>query len=349
MRTQVIALVLLCTSGCVLPSFQKVGAGGGAQDAGAKSGATCGLADQLAPSCTACINQQCCELAKPCGAGTACGADLLKPITPVTQVSTDFDQLLGCMQRQCDTACNVRWGCVGKYAWPVPTSDYSFGVNVIDFAAEPKLPLPGVTVDACQSIDPTCQNGRIAHGVTDAAGSVRLSVPPGFDGFFSFSGAGYTPSTTQWTDPIYRVSDFTQYQLNDLSLAGLAVVAGVHSSIDQPFDPNLGHLIFRVQSCLPVRYLDNPGLPYAEAEDVRVSVSPNPGGSQVVYTDKSGNLTIDLEATTSRGVGGAFSLPARNLSVSAVDTQSGLEVATGTVVVRAGSIAFMYMLPKSTR
>jgi hypothetical protein len=353
MRACCFALLALGALGCVLPDFQKVATepntDAGAQDAATASGPTCGLSNRLPKSCNACIRQNCCDLAKSCGQGTACGADLLKPITPATQVSSDFDALLGCMQNQCDEACDVTWGCIDKYSWPVPSKDYGFRVDVIDFAAEPRMPLPGVTVDACQSVDPTCQSGRTSRAVTDKNGSVMLSVPPAFEGFFSFSGAGYAPSTTQWTEPIYRVSNFTQFQLTSDALAGLAVATGVHKSFAEPFDPTTGHVIFRVQGCLPVRYLDNTGLPHAEAADVKVSISPNPGASRVFYTDKSNAVALALDRTSSRGVGGAFSLPASNLTVSAVDMKSGREVSTGTVLVRARGVAFMYMLPNSAR
>lgn len=353
MRACFIAWLAFGAAGCLLPDFQKVATDtnrdAGAQDAAASSEPTCGLSNKLPKSCNACIRQSCCELAKACGQGSACGADLLKPITPATQVSTDFDALLGCMQSQCDDACNVTWGCIDKYTWPVPGKDYGFRIDVIDFAAEPRMPLPDVTVDACQSVDPTCQSGRTSRAVTDKSGSVMLSVPRAFDGFFSFSGAGYAPSTTQWTEPIYRVSNFTQFQLTSAALAGLAVATGVHKAFTDPFDPTTGHVIFRVQGCLPMRYLDNTGLPHAEAADVKVSISPNPGSSRVFYTDKSDAVALALDMTSSRGVGGAFSLPATNLTVSAVDTKSGREVSTGTVLVRAGGVAFMYMLPSSAR
>jgi hypothetical protein len=351
MRAAFIAMLALGAAGCVLPEFKKVPtdavADGGAQDGGGASEAACGLSDKLPKTCAACIRHNCCSLAKDCGAGTACGADLLKPIAPTTQVSSDFDALLGCMQTQCDDACNVTWGCVDKYTWPVPTKDYSFRVAVIDFAAEPTLPLPGVSVDACQSVDPTCKSGRTSHAVTDAKGDVTLTVPPAFDGFFSFSGGGYAPATTQWSEPIYRVANFTQFQLTSDALAALAVFAHVHKTITEPFDPNTGHVIFRVQGCLPVRYLDNTGLPHAEAADVKVTVSPNPDASRVFYTDKSSSVALALDRTSSSGIGGAFSLPTGNLSVSAMDTKSGREVATGTVQVQAGGVAFMYMLPTS--
>jgi hypothetical protein len=341
--TKAVYALLLLSAACVLPEFKKV------EPADASSGKACGLSDKLPKGCNACIQESCCDLAKACGHGTACGRDLLEPITPAADFSEDFDPLLGCLQRFCDQACDVSWGCVGNYSVPAPMDPYSIGVHVIDFAADPEMSLPDVTVSACNSVDPACQSGKVVSQVTDGDGNVALSVTPSFDGFFSLSGGGYASSTVQWSEPLYRISGFTQYQLTDASIGALAVVTGVHQSFDQPFDPNVGHMIFRIQSCLPLRYLGNSDFPRAEASDVRVRFEPNDGATSVFYTDKSGGVALALEATSSNGFGGAFNLPARNLSVTAVDSISDRTVATGTVVIRPGTVGFIYLVPNSTR
>src|SRR5436305_596848 len=87
--------------GCILPSFevahmQNAPDGGAAgADAAPLAGEACGLSNKLHRDCDACIRENCCDLAKACAAGTACGDDLLKAITPVADFSTDFDPLLG--------------------------------------------------------------------------------------------------------------------------------------------------------------------------------------------------------------------------------------------------------------
>lgn len=348
MRALLLGWLVLCSAACVLPDYERVAAeGGGAGSPAELPGKACGLSDQLPRSCDACIREECCDAARDCPAGSDCGKDLLKPITPVAEVSAGFEPLLGCLQSKCNAACKVDWGCVGDYTWPVPEDDYEFDVSVVDFAAEPEMPLPDVTVAACQSVDPACESGRVSEAVTGAEGRVSLTVPPTFDGFFSFSGGDHAPSTAQWTEPVYRISDFTQYQLSQGALLALASAAGIHSTPQQQFDANVGHMIFRVQNCVPQRFLHNLQPPRAEASDVQVSFGEQPGASRIFYVDKSGNLSLELDATSTQGVGGVFSLPARNLSVTAVDAVSGDEIADGTVVVRPGAIGFIYLLPKS--
>jgi len=353
----------LALSGCILPSYHQnppIDAGSSKKktDAGVEAGAAdaasarpkgpaCGLSDKLAPACDACVRENCCDLATACAEGTACGADLLKPITPVADFSTDFDPLLGCMQGKCEQECKVNWGCVDAYHWPTPSDSLNVGITVIDFAAVPDKPLPDVKVQACNAIDPACGSGLIAEATTGKDGKVELAVNSAFNGFFDFSGGGYVDSTVQWSEPIYRLGAFKHYQLTSDALAALAVIVGLHQSTSDAFKSDAGFLIFRVQGCLPLRYLAQPDLPRAEVGDVKVSFEPNDGASQIFYTEPSGAVSTTRDSTTSDAVGGSFVVPARNLTVHAMDTHSGKEVASGSVRVRPGAIGFMYLVPRS--
>lgn len=338
----------LFTAGCVLPAFKKVpGTDAGPMTTSTVPGKACGLSDKLPQTCDACIRKSCCDLAKACGSGTACGKDLLKPITPLATLSESFDPLLDCMQQNCDDACHVSWGCVDNYSWTTPQPSYDITVTVDDFAAEPPMPLPGVTVNACQSVDPACKSGKVSGAVTDDKGEAKLTLTSRFEGFFDFSGGGYTSSTAQFSEPLYQVAGFRQYQLTDGAIQFLAVTTGVHKTVDEKFDPSLGHIIFRAQNCLPPRYLDRDNPPHAEAAGVHVSVDPNENASPVFYTDKSGGVSLSQDATSSTGLGGAFGFPAHNLTVTATDAATSRKVATGTVVVRPATIGFIYLVPSS--
>ncbi|MFI5309188.1 MAG: hypothetical protein ACHQ53_17665, partial [Polyangiales bacterium] len=293
-RTGLALFCALALGGCLLPSYRqnppidagksatgKSDAGTAASDAARPKGPACGLSAKLPPACDACVRENCCDLANACGEGTECGKDLLEPITPVADFSTDFDPLLGCMQGMCEQACQVNWGCVDKYRWPTPAQDLNVDVTVIDFAAVPDKPLADVKVQACNAVDPSCGTGLVAEATTGKDGKVTLQVQPSFDGFFDFSGGGYLDSTVQWSEPFYRLTGFKQYQLTSDALAGLAVIVGLHQSADEPFNADAGHLIFRVEGCLPLRYLNADQLPRAEVADVKVSFEPNDGASPI--------------------------------------------------------------------
>jgi hypothetical protein len=346
---------LLAAPACVLPAYEEVDAQGdsiraeGGMPAVLSEAGACGLSHMLEPECDACIRQNCCELAEECGEGTECGEDLLEPITPLADFSEDFDPLLGCMQRECQRECQVNWGCVGDYEWPEPEESYGFEVRVIDYAAEPSQPIAEVDVQACIEVDAACDSGRVDAVVTDDDGKAALEVPSDFDGFFTFSGGGYLDTTVKWSEPVYRATDWTHYELQESAVEALALITGVHQSSDDEFEPGTGHFIFRVQSCLPLRYTSSGGFPSSEVAGVRVEFEPSDGASQVFYTTESGGVSTTLDASTADGLGGAFNVPARNITARAIDVESGDVVAEGLVHVREGTIGYVYFLPESRR
>jgi hypothetical protein len=356
-RLALITLASVATLlGCALPGFEKVDSvepepNPGQMDSGMgmrARGPGCGRSAELPVACDDCIREHCCDLAEACGEGTECGDDLLEPITPVADFSTDFDPLLGCMQRRCDAECEVNWGCVDNYEWPAASEPVDLEVRVVDYADEEEGALADVTVMACDAVDPTCDSGRRAEGITGSDGKVLLSNLPGaFDGFYSFSGADYMDATVQWSEPIHRVTGFTQYQLRPSDVKALALITGVHDSADDMFEPGRGHLIFRIQGCLPMRYLSTGEFPQAETAGVHISFAPNDGATQVFYTEETGGVSVNLDATTIDALGGAFNVAPRNLTVTAVDVATDREVARGVVNVRVGAIGYMYLVARS--
>lgn len=321
----------------------------GQPDAGAPVLPVCGISDQLSEVCDACIRSKCCEEAMECAEGTACGEDLLEPITPVADFSKDFDPMLACMQRECDAPCEVNWGCVGNYQWPSVSEPYTVDITVVDFAADPDRPLQDVMVKACSGIDPACVRGLIDDDTSDGDGQVSLTLPEAFEGFFTFEGSGYLPTTVQWSEPVSRVLDWKHYQLDAASVRALARATGVHKTPEQEFDPAVGHLIFRIQSCVPLRYLINDAFPLADAANVAIEFEPNDGASDVFYLSDTGAVSASLKATSRAGVGGAFNVPAVNLNVTATNVADGRVVAQGPVQARPGTIGFIYMLPTARR
>lgn len=346
MRPALLLCMSLCLAACVLPSFDKVGKSKVDDDAdgGAMSGQACGRSAELAPKCDRCIQKNCCDAARACGKGTDCGDDMLAKITPAAQFSSEYEPLLACLQEKCDEECGVSWGCLDDYDIAEASDEYEVPVQIIDFAAVPTRTLPDVTTDACRALDPGCNSGRIARGVSDESGGVVLSLPASFDGFFQFSGGGYASATAQWSEPVFR-SGFVQSLLTQEDIARFAVATGVHKDLSETFDPELGHIIFRTHNCLPISYFHRSKPPHAEAADIQVMIEPAEGSSPVFYTDKLGSVAPELEATSATGIGGAFNFPGRNRTVTAFDAKTGRQIAKVTAVVRPQALAFVYLMP----
>ncbi|HKP56276.1 MAG TPA: hypothetical protein VJV78_06140 [Polyangiales bacterium] len=355
-----LALLLFVSAAvsCVLPDFEKVeddtnDPSRNKSDSGPDDMLTCPVELPLGSSCRKCIAANCCDQAKTC-AGDACGADIRLPINPLTQVNDKFDALASCMLQHCDTedTCNVRWGCVDNYIWPSLKRDHPFSMRVFNYADPREVGLPGVKVRMCESSDPLCAEGSgyVTTGTTDASGNVDFTAPKGFNGYFQLSGGSPAPATVQWSQPVYDVVDsFNHQALTPTAVAGLAVTVGLHTRLDEPFEPNTGHLIARMQNCLPLRYLDSQDPDRAgRARDVTFRFTPNGGATKMYYVNDMATLDTALDRTSWRGYAGAFQVPPTNVTVTAKHAVTGQQLASGTLTIRDGTIGFMYLVPNTS-
>jgi hypothetical protein len=176
---------------------------------------------------------------------------------------------------------------------------------------------------------------------------VDFTVPKGFNGYFQLSGGSPVPATVQWSQPAYDVVDsFSHQALAPSAVAGLALKAGVHSRLEEPFEPNTGHLIARMQNCLPLRYLDSQDPSRAgRARDVTFRFTPDTGATRMFYVNDMATLDTALDRTTWRGYAGAFEVPPTNVTVTATHAVTGKPLASGTLTIRDGTIGFMYLVP----
>jgi hypothetical protein len=133
--------------------------------------------------------------------------------------------------------------------------------------------------------------------------------------------------------------------MSAVDLAAFAVTTGVHQSFDESFEPGRGHMIVRVQNCLPVSYVDTPLR--ATAPNVRIEFPQTEGASRFFYTEDSGEVSVSREYTSEFGFGGAFNFPPYNIAVRAIDVDTEHEVASGRAQIVPGGVAFLYLLPRS--
>jgi hypothetical protein len=347
-----LAWVALAALGCSMPDFAKVDSNTladsgvpAAEDGGPDGPLACQVDLNLGAACKACVAEHCCEQASACADG-ACGPDIRLPISPATRVTEAFDSLMECMQAECDgpDSCDVSWGCVDRYRLPQLEQDHRFEMRVFNFADPDETGLPGVNVRLCEASDPSCMSSDfMSEAQTDDQGIASFVAEPGFSGYFVLNGGGPVPGVLLWNVPVYTIVDRFEHQaFPPGAVDALAVVTRLHSEAGQPFAPNTGHLIMRVQTCLPLRYLDHVN---ARAKDVRLTFTPNQGASRVYYVNDLGTVDLQLDATSARGYAGAFEVPVTNVRVTATLARTGKQVATGVIPVRDGSIGYMYLMP----
>ena len=337
--------------GCLLPSFEAVEEGqtGGAVEARD----VCELPTKLVNGCQLCIQRYCCDEANACAQDKTCRNDVNTLISPVAQFGETFGPLLECMHDSCDAACDVSWGCLGKYDWPEPTQDtITTEISFVDFA-DPSLPVNGVTVQACVNL--SSDTGCRAK-VEDADGQTELELPANFDGHFAFSGGErneepYLDATVRWSEPIYELAPFTHFMLRDSDLRRLALLSHYHPDDQTRFDASRAHLIVRTQTCLPHAYLNTERGLGAEAAGIVVQAEPNDGASRFFYTDRKGGGGPEpsLQFTTRDGIAGAFEMPVGLVRVTAIRKETGQVVATTPIPLSAGGLGFAYLLPTARR
>lgn len=344
---------LLAAVSCTLPEYRKIeGVKNPAStvDSGGPEVPSCSMDLQLAGGCRACVAEHCCEEAAACTDG-ACGEGIGFPLTPLTKVNEKFDALAGCMVENCDSedACDVSWGCVGKYKWPALKEVHQFSMRVFNYADTREIGIPNINVKLCESSDPGCSNdgGLITTSKTDSTGNADFTAMKGFSGYFELEGGGTVPATVQWNQAVYNVVDtFTHQALNPSAVVYLAVASQFHATPDQPFKAGTGFLIARAQNCLPLRYMEGSN-PIARARNVRFTFTPSTGASRVYYIDDMAMLDQSLDRTSARGYAGALEVLAANVSVTATHAMTGKVLATGVLPIREATIGFMYLVPNT--
>lgn len=340
--TVVIIALGLAAMSCVLPSYDvDEGAISSSSDVDAGSNALEAIVSGADGSCSACLASHCSAQRLACG--DAC-KDMKMPISPAMDLPTDADQLVQCMVEQCDDTCNVRWGCVDKYQWPNLSDAYNVVLRVVDPLSNQGL--KDVSVSACQGADPGCAAGAGlgSAGVTDDTGRVTLQLTSGFFGYFVIdAGPNYFPMVAFASQPMYRiVSSFTlnMFQRSWLNVLATMLQSEVHS--------DSGHVIFRAQNCLPVRFASSGAATSGFASGVAVSYSrAGANSTRVFYT--IGGLMVDPAAsgTTEQGngYGGAFNLPAGQTSL--VGTHASLDVINASIPLRSDALGFVFLVPNA--
>jgi hypothetical protein len=85
-----------------------------------------------------------------------------------------------------DYSVGASWGCVGSGAPAVrDAGDVTLTLAVRHLGAEP---IPGVSIQTCDKLDPGCMRTSPGFTTTDASGVATIHVGSGFDGYLDVRG-----------------------------------------------------------------------------------------------------------------------------------------------------------------
>jgi hypothetical protein len=295
--------------------------------------------DKATMTCEACLTSECKSERSSCG--NTCDT-LTWPVSPDWNVPDVADGFSRCLFQKCAVECDALWGCVDKYSLPAPKGPYNVTVRVVDPISNSE-PVENAKVTACGGADPGCAAGvgMESMDVTDAGGRARLTVPADFFGYFQIDGGDkFLPSTVMWSQPTYRAD--TGF---GASLFQKIWVEAVTKTLRVTRDPDRGHVIFRTQNCLPLRYLES-NESEAAAQNIRVSFSPS-AGTDTFYTTYG--LAIDPKAPTTlpggNGYGGALNFEPGNLAI--VGSLDDRQVTNATLPLRANAMGLVFLAPNT--
>jgi hypothetical protein len=201
-----------------------------------------------------------------------------------------------------------------------------------DFDPVTYTPVPGLTLRACNALDPLCGNPVAGPAVSNEAGAARLDVLQNFNGLFQIRGDNFLPSALYPGSLLAGATEETYPSAvlgkNDVAL--LAAAIGVPLQTDP--DAGVGHAFFQVYDCFDHT---GPGVSFTMDTD---------GGSQTVQWYTKNELPSTTATETDRlGAGGAVNVPVGGLTVHATLNETHRELGLANVVISPASTTFTWI------
>jgi hypothetical protein len=230
------------------------------------------------------------------------------------------------MSRPDAGAVDPRWACLdeaptGEAARVVPSVELTLVVTDVVMRAAPA----GLQGRACAKADVRCETPLTESVGLAEDDALHLTVPQRFDGFVELVSPS-TVSTMFFLDrELMRDSTEALTVVTTVALAGLAAEGNI------TLDPTLGHLLLRTFDCI--------GDP---AGGVRLMTAA--GGRPFAFVD--GLPNIDLQVTTTDGVGGFVNVPLGYAVVEGYRVDGERLLGRANVVVREGWFTYGDVEPR---
>ncbi|CAN5595081.1 hypothetical protein BH09MYX1_BH09MYX1_53480 [soil metagenome] len=226
------------------------------------------------------------------------------------------------------------WGCLGNVVVP-PVVKNKVKVTIPFQELVQKTPVSDIQVRVCARLDVGCNNPVSPLQTPAADGKITFDVDATFDGFAEVvpltpdgGSPNYVPSLVFFNPP--PVDDHvypTILLLSPETLNTVAIAAG--SSVD----PKLGSIFYAALNC--------EGTP---GEGVSATPDRTESTTQGFYLIK-GLPSLAASSTDTSGYGGIINTPLSFVKMSAVHFPTKRNIGTTTVLSRAGTITYVYLVP----
>jgi hypothetical protein len=234
-----------------------------------------------------------------------------QPLPVTCKEDADCDAAEACIEK----ACVGRWTCIDEA--PTTTKHEPIEVSIL-VATSFGEPMPGVLGKACRSIDPSC-GSPVLEATSDETGVLHLALPPDFTGYMEVVAEPFFPVLYYFPAPLT-----SGMSLPALNLTPAELIQGLGLAVGAAPDPERGHVLIALQSCL------------GTAPSVHLS-APKADDKTIAYYVQDGIPSADRDVTTAEGSGGFLNFPPGN---AVVDLSSGSldEVGSLSLTVRPGYI-----------
>jgi hypothetical protein len=192
--------------------------------------------------------------------------------------------------------------------------------------------LPGVSIEACDSLDPTCARPVTPLVVTGDAGQATLSLPQTFVDFVQLTNPNYLTAKVYMGRLLADASTFSApiAFLGTQEASLLAVALGVPFVLDA--DGGLGEAFFEVFDCFDRLA---PGVTFTMGVDA--------GPQTVQWYTKNQLPSTTTNVTDALGTGGAVNVPSGALTVTATLAATNRTLGSVNAYVAAGETTLMWV------
>lgn len=240
------------------------------------------------------------------------------PLPSTCKEDADCDAAEACIEKKCES----RWVCIEEEP---PESDHAQIDVAILVATSFGEPMPGVVGKACRSIDPSC-GSPVLEVTSDETGLFHLSLPADFTGYMEVVAEPFFPVLYY-----FPTSLRSGMSLPALNLTPAELIQGLGLAVGAAPDPERGHVLVAVQSCL------------GTAPGVHLN-APKADDKTITYYVQGGIPSADRTETTEEGSGGFLNFPPGNavveLSAGSLDRLGSL-----SLTVRPGYITTLAFGP----
>jgi hypothetical protein len=196
-----------------------------------------------------------------------------------------------------------------------------------DFTVLSFVPLPGIAIEGCALLDPTCSTPATPPETSDDAGEATLTVPDNFPGYFKLTAAGYLPFELFPGPLLAGASTFAPPVSMITPVAASSLADAIGAAPDLDAGAGVGAVFVAIYDCSD-RY----------AAGVTFSTSATTAGTVPFYIT-SGLPSTKATETDSSGTWGAVDVPVGALTVTATLAATSRALGSINVMIRAGGAA----------